>query len=187
MMEWNEYKTKIKEALEIFNFDKEILDILKKSVIRKQKIFIGGNGGSAATASHYVCDFSKGANRNWEKEKNRFKAIDLSSNIGYITAISNDLDYSEIFKQQLINLANKKDILVLISASGNSPNVVKAAQYAKNLEMIVIGITGFGGGKLKKIADYSAHIPVRSYEVCEDIHSIFGHFLTNYLRERNRD
>ena len=182
-MEWSEYKIKIKKALDIFNFDEEILTVLKDSIKNNQKIFIGGNGGSAATASHYTCDFSKGANKDWKKGKNRFQAINLSSNMEYITAVSNDLDYSEIFKQQLINLADKKDILILISASGNSPNIIKAAKYAKNLEMIVIGITGFDGGKLKEISDYSAHIPVNSYGVCEDIHSIFGHFLTSYLRE----
>ena len=182
-MEWNEYKTKIKKALDIFNFDKEILKILKNSIKKNQKIFVAGNGGSAATANHYACDLSKGANKNWEKEKDRFKVISLSSPIEYITAISNDLDYSEIFKQQLINLASPKDICVLISASGNSPNIIKAARCAKDLEMIVIGITGFEGGKLKELADYSAHIPVKEYEICEDIHSIFGHFLTSYLRE----
>jgi len=183
-MEWDKYKSKIIKGLNLFNFDEKILNVISGSVKNNQKIFIGGNGGSAATASHYVCDFSKGANKNWKKGKNRFQAINLSSNMEYITAISNDLDYSEIFKQQLINLASPKDVCILLSASGNSPNVIKAAQCAKNLEMIVIGITGFRGGKLKEISDYSAHIPMDSYEVCEDIHSIFGHFLTCYLRER---
>jgi len=184
-MEWNEYKSKIKKALDFFEFDKEILQILKNSIKNNQKIFIGGNGGSAATANHYVCDFSKGANRDWERDNNRFKAISLSSNIEYMTAISNDLRYDEIFKQQLINFASKNDICILISASGNSPNIIKAARYAKNLEMILVGITGFDGGKLKEIADYTAHISFDSYEVCEDIHSIFGHFLTTYLREQD--
>ncbi len=184
MMEWDEYKTKIKEAVDIFDFDKEILNVLKDSIKNKQKIFVAGNGGSATTAQHYVCDLSKGANQNWAENFKRYQAICLSSNISYLTAISNDMYYDEVFKQQLINLASKEDILVLISASGNSPNIIKAAQYAKNLEMIVIGVTGFKGGKLKELADYSAHIPFDSYEICEDIHTIFGHFLTTYLREQ---
>ena len=184
MMEWNDYAIKIKNALNIFKFDWEILEILKDSIEKHQKIFVGGNGGSACTANHYVCDFAKGANKDWENNLSRFQAIPLASSIGYITAISNDTNYEEIFKQQLINLASKEDIAILISASGNSPNVVKAAEAAKDLEMIVIGITGFDGGKLKELSDYSAHIEDSSYEICEDIHSIFGHFLTCYLREQ---
>jgi D-sedoheptulose 7-phosphate isomerase len=184
-MDWNEYKSKIKNALDIFQFDEEILDVLAHSIKNHQKIFVAGNGGSASTANHYVCDLSKGATPNWEKNFSRFKAISLSSNIGYMTAISNDSDYIEVFRQQLINLASKNDIAVFISASGNSPNIVRAAEYAKELEMIVLGITGFNGGKLKKLSNYSAHIENNSYEVCEDIHSIFGHFLTKYLKEHN--
>jgi D-sedoheptulose 7-phosphate isomerase len=182
-MEWNDYKTQIKNALDIFEFDEKILKVLRESKEKKQKIFIAGNGGSAATANHYVCDFSKGANKDWENNTNRFKAICLSSNTSYITAISNDSNYDEIFKQQLINLASKDDIAVFLSASGNSPNIIKAAECAKQLEMVVIGITGFDGGKLKKIANYSAHVNLPSYEITEDIHSIFGHFLTCYLKE----
>ena len=100
-----------------------------------------------------------------------------------MTAISNDAHYDEVFMQQLVNLASPKDILMLISSSGNSKNIIKAAEYGKDIGMIVIGITGFDGGKLKKIANYSAHMDYKSYEVCEDIHSVFGHFLATYLRE----
>lgn len=184
-MGWDDYKSRIKKALDIFNFDEEILEILRNSIKNNQKIFVAGNGGSAATANHYVCDLSKGANKDWADNNNRFKAICLSSNMGYITAIANDASYNEIFNQQLINLASKNDIAIFISASGNSPNIINAAEYAKKLEMILIGITGFDGGKLKKIVDYSAHVEIPSYELSEDIHSIFGHFLASYLREKN--
>jgi D-sedoheptulose 7-phosphate isomerase len=182
-MDWSDYKSQVQKALDLFRFDGEILDILKNSIKNNQKIFVAGNGGSASTANHYACDFSKGAVSNWKNNPARFRAISLSSSIGYMTAIANDSEYEEIFKQQLINLASPKDIAIFISASGNSPNVMRAAEYAKELEMIVIGITGFGGGKLKEIADYSAHIESDSYGVCEDVHSIFGHFLTEYLRD----
>lgn len=183
-MDWNSYKLEIIKALDTFEFDGEILEILRGSVNNNQKIFVGGNGGSAALALHYVCDFSKGANRDWAKNFKRYKAICLSSNIGYFTAISNDSDYSEVFKQQLINLASPNDILILISSSGNSPNVIEAVKYAKENGLITIGITGFEGGELKSHCDYSAHVNYPSYEVCEDVHSIFGHFLTVYLREQ---
>ena len=182
-MEWEEYKVKIKQALDIFEFDEELLRVLKGSINNNQKIFVGGNGGSAALANHYVCDLSKGANKDWSQNFNRFKAVCLSSNISYLTAISNDEHYEDIFKHQLINLASLNDILILISSSGNSPNVIKAAEYAKENGLIVIGITGFEGGRLKEIADYSAHLNMNSYELSEDLHSIFGHFLAVHLRE----
>jgi len=183
-MRWDDYKSKIRVALDTFEFDQEILGILKKSIKNNQKIFLAGNGGSAAIAIHYVCDFSKGANKDWEKNFNRLKPICLSSNPGYMTAIANDIDYTEIFRQQLINLASTNDILILISSSGNSLNIIKALEYAKENKLITIGITGLKGGKLRELADYSAHITCDSYEVSEDIHSIFGHFLAVYLREQ---
>jgi D-sedoheptulose 7-phosphate isomerase len=182
-MDWKNYKQDVKKALDDFKFDEEILKILKNSIKNDQKIFVAGNGGSAALALHYVCDLSKGANPNWDKNTDRYKAICLTSSISYMTAISNDTSYDEVFKQQLINLASKNDILILISSSGNSPNIVKAAEYAKETGLIVIGVTGFNGGKLKEICDYSAHIEFNSYEVCEDIHAIFGDFLACYLRQ----
>lgn len=169
----------------MFEFDEEILTILKDSIKNNQKIFVAGNGGSAAIASHYVCDLSKGANKDWSQNFNRYKAICLSNNVGYLTAISNDKHYNDVFKQQLINLASKNDILILISSSGNSPNVIEALKFAKEKGMITIGVCGFDGGKLKELADYTAHINHESYEVCEDIHSIFGHFLAVYLREQS--
>ncbi|MBW2975184.1 SIS domain-containing protein [Candidatus Woesearchaeota archaeon] len=182
-MEWDEYKSRVKEALDLFEFDDKIIGILKNSVKNNQKIFVAGNGGSSSIAMHYVCDFSKGANKEWKSNFNRYKAICLSSNIGYMTAISNDESYDEAFKQQLINLASPKDILILISSSGNSPNIIKALEYAKKKGMLIIGISGLDGGKLKELADHSAHIKCDSYEISEDIHAIFGHFMSIALRE----
>jgi D-sedoheptulose 7-phosphate isomerase len=184
-MEWDEYKVHIKKALDDFTFDQEILDVLRNSGHRNQKIFVGGNGGSAAIALHYVCDFSKGATKDWLTNFKRFKAYCLSSNIGYMTAISNDEHYDEVFKQQLINLASPEDILILISSSGNSPNIVKAVDWANENGLITIGICGMKGGKLKEKARYNAHIPHHMFEVCEDIHHIFGQFLATYMREAN--
>jgi len=182
-VKWDSYKDEIIKALEMFEFDDYILTVLKGSIKNNQQIFVGGNGGSAALALHYVCDLSKGANKNWAENFNRYRAICLSNNIGYMTAISNDSDYNDVFKQQLINLASPNDILILISSSGNSPNVIEALKYAKESGLITIGISGFDGGELKSHCDYSAHVNYPSYEVCEDIHSIFGHFLAICLRE----
>ncbi len=187
MKEWLEYKSIITSALNDFTFDDEIVISLQEARDKNQKIFVAGNGGSAGIANHYVCDFSKGANENWKNNPNRFQAICLSSNIGYLTAIANDANYNEIFKEQLVNLGNPSDLLILISSSGNSPNIINAAKYAKNIGMNVIGITGLKGGELKKIADYSAHVNTELYESAEDIASIFGHFISWYFREKNKD
>lgn len=184
-MPWNKYKEELKKALDTFEFDEGILEVLKNSIKNNQKIFVGGNGGSASIASHYVCDLSKGANQDWSENFSRYKAICLSSNIGYMTAIANDEHYEDVFVHQLINLADKGDILMLISSSGNSPNIVKAAEWAKKNGMSVVGITGFEGGKLKELADYSAHINLKSYEPTEDIHTIFGHFLSTWLKSNS--
>jgi D-sedoheptulose 7-phosphate isomerase len=181
-MEWNEYKNLIQELLNSLEFDKEILEILKNSIKNNQTIFIIGNGGSAAIASHYACDLSKGAIKNWKENLNRYKVIPLTVNLPYISAISNDDDYSEIFKQQLINLFKPNDILIAISSSGKSRNIIKAVEFANINGMITIGISGFDGGELKKIAKYNVHVKSNCIEAVEDIHSIFGHFLAIFLR-----
>ncbi len=185
-MNWKNYKKRLIKSLDKFKFDGEILTILKDSIKNNQKIFVGGNGGSAAIAMHYVCDFSKGATKNWSDNFKRYRPICLSSNISYITAIANDAYYNEIFKQQLINLASPNDILILISSSGNSPNIIEALKYAKKHDLITIGISGFKGGQLKELSDYTAYLDCDSYELCEDIHTMFGHFLATYLREQDR-
>jgi len=182
-MDWNEYKKIIQELLESLKFDKEILDILKNSIKNNQTIFIIGNGGSGATASHYACDLSKGAVKNWEENYDRYKIIPLTTNMPYLLAIANDTDYSEIFKQQLINLGRPNDILIAISTSGKSENIIKAVEYANENGIITIGISGFDGGKLKKIVKYNVHVKSDCMEAIEDIHSIFGHFLAVYLRD----
>ena len=182
-MKWNKYKEKIIQRLNDFYFDDKISSIIKNSIRYNQKIFIAGNGGSAAIANHLSCDLSKGATPEWRKNENRYKIISLSNNISYMTAISNDEKYEDIFKQQLINLANPNDIIILISSSGNSPNVVSAAEYANNIGMTTISLTGFDGGKLKAICEYNAHVDTNMYETAEDIHAIFGHFLAVCLRE----
>lgn len=182
-MKWEDYKAGIVAALDAFVFDEGIVKIIRESIDKGQRIFVAGNGGSAALATHYVCDLSKGANPDWENNHSRYRAVCLSSNSSYMTCICNDSAYDQVFKQQLINLASPNDIVILISSSGNSPNVVEAAKYAKEAGLVSISVTGFSGGKLKELCDYSAHMENQSYEICEDIHSIFGHWLAVHLRE----
>ena len=184
MMNWNKYKNIIIELLNTTEINQEILNILSFSKKKNQKIFIAGNGGSGATASHYACDLSLGASKpNYLRNNNRFNVIPLSTNMPLILAIANDYGYDEIFKQQLINLAVKNDILIAISGSGNSKNILKAVNYANENGIITIGICGFDGGELKEISDYSIHIKSNLMEACEDIHSIIGHYIALWLRE----
>lgn len=183
-MNWIKYKKQIIEALNNIDISDEILDLIRESKSKNRKIYIIGNGGSASTATHFSCDLSLGASRNnYLYNFDRYSVIPLTANMPLILALANDFGYEEIFKQQLINLAKEGDILIAISGSGNSKNIIKAVEYAKEIKMIVIGLTGYDGGILKKISDYSTHVNSNVMEVCEDIHSIICHFIAVYLRE----
>ncbi len=143
-------------------------------------IFTAGNGGSGSTASHMVCDILKGCSLGKEK---RFKILCLNDNIPTILAYSNDLSYDVIFEEQLKNLFNKGDIFVAISGSGNSQNILNAASYVKNNGGIVIGFTGFSGGKLKLMSDVSIHAELDNMQIAEDFHVIIMHILYSVLQE----
>jgi D-sedoheptulose 7-phosphate isomerase len=144
-------------------------------------VFVMGNGGSAATASHLACDWSKTAER---KGKRLLRCMSLNDNVAFMTAIGNDLGYDELFSRQLENLLQKDDIVVLISGSGNSPNVLKAAKLAKKRGAMTVAMTGFTGGKLRKMADICLHIPSDQYGVIEDMHMAAGSILAFYMKQR---
>ncbi len=141
-------------------------------------VFVGGNGGSAAIAEHLSCDWQKGVHVPGGKS---LKVHSLSSNMPLLTAISNDLGYDRSFSFQL-ELADLKadDVVVLISSSGKSENIVKAAQVAKSRGCKIIGLTGFSGGALKDTADVSLHVPFENYGVVEDAHQVIMHVLAQY-------
>ncbi len=138
------------------------------------KIYIFGNGGSAATASHFANDFNKGISEYTEK---KFNFVCLNDNIPTFTAIANDIGYDSIFEFQLKGRLKKNDVIVAISGSGNSKNVLLAVNYAKSIGAKIIGVTGYDGGKLKQISDISLHVPVNSMQITEDIHMIFDHLM----------
>ena len=144
----------------------------------EKQIFVCGNGGSALTASHFVTDWNKSIFLETGKS---FKGVCLADNIGIVTAYANDIDYNEIFSEQLKNLMQKEDILICISGSGNSENIVLAANYAKKINCKTIGLTGFDGGKLKNIVDYSYHVPINDMQIAEDFHLMFGHIVMQSL------
>ncbi len=137
-------------------------------------IYVCGNGGSAATASHMQNDFSRGVS---EKLDKKFNFYCLNDNYPTVMAIANDIGYEEVFRHQLINRLKENDLFIGISGSGNSMNVVNAAQYAKECGIKVLGITGYKGGKLKELADYKMHVPEEDMQIDEDIHMTFDHMM----------
>lgn len=165
--------------------DLDAIDAIAKALEKAEKkgkqVFVMGNGGSAATASHIATDWSKTAER---VGKPLIRCISLNDNAAFMTAIANDLGYDEVFVRQLKNLLQPNDIVVIISGSGNSPNVIKAAEYAKQIGAVTIGMTGFSGGKLRKMVDICFHVDSDQYGVIEDLHMGAGSILAFYLKQR---
>lgn len=141
---------------------------------RGADIYSFGNGGSAATASHMMNDFNKGISYELEK-KFRFHCLD--DNVAILTAIANDIGYPYIFSVQMEGKLHQGDLVVAISGSGNSANVIRGAEYAKSCGCCVIGITGYDGGELRRLADYHMHVPSFDMQIVEDIHLIFNHMM----------
>ena len=154
----------------------KVLFVLNQSFESGARIWIAGNGGSAATASHFATDLSRCKN----SRNKPIKGISLCDNSGLITAISNDFGYEYIFSHQLSNFATTGDLLIVLSASGNSKNILEVIGWAKNNQVKTIALTGFDGGEANKLADISIHIPteIGDYGVAEDAHSIVCHFLS---------
>jgi D-sedoheptulose 7-phosphate isomerase len=144
-----------------------------------KQIFVIGNGGSAAAASHMVCDFNKNTR---EAGKKRMRAICLNDNTPSVLAYANDEGYDIIFSEQLLSLGQSGDILIAISGSGNSANIIKAIETARQMNIKVIGLTGFKGGKMKELTDICLVVPSDSMEMIEDVHLIINHILAGLLR-----
>ncbi len=156
-----------------------ILAVLETARTEKSTVFICGNGGSWATASHMVCDFGKNTR---QPNRNRMIVIGLGDNVPSLTAYANDEGYDRIFAEPLLSLMEPGDVLIAISGSGNSPNVLRAVETARQLEGITIGLTGFEGGKLGQMVDHALVVPSDSMEMIEDFHMIIDHILTICLR-----
>ncbi len=151
-------------------------DELLAARARSARIFFLGNGGSAATASHWVNDLTRWRGR-------PFRALSLTENVAVLTAIANDYGYEHVFRQQLENQMGPGDVVVAISASGNSENVVSAIEYANSNGGITVALTGFDGGRLTRIAQIVVHAPTveGEYGPAEDVHLILDHVVTSYL------
>ena len=177
------YFDRLKETLD--KIDKQALNTLMNVLVKAKdegrQVLIMGNGGSAATASHYVCDFNKGIS--FGKEK-KFKFICLNDNIPSMMAYGNDLSYGDIFLYPLQTYYNKKDVVIGISGSGNSENVVRAISWAKENEATTIGLTGYSGGKVKELCQYNVHVPVDDMQIAEDLHMVLDHCMMKILSEK---
>lgn len=158
------------------------VDLLEETYRHGRDVFVIGNGGSASNASHFAQDLSKGSVPDMEGK--RFRVSSFTDNVATITAISNDIGYERIFDLQLRQYAREGDVLVVISGSGNSNNVVRAAEYAKEHNLHVVGVTGFDGGKLKKLSDIQLHVPLDDMCKAEAVHSILLHMASEMLRMR---
>jgi len=158
----------------------EIADVLKKAYTQGRHVFIMGNGGSAATASHFVCDLAKGTR---VEGKKHYKVIGLTDNIPLLTAWSNDVAYKDVFRSQLENLLEKDDVVMMFSGSGNSPNILEAAKYARAKKAVTVAFTGFDGGKIKDLVDVCIIVPSHNMERIEDLHLVLEHLIKLYLWE----
>lgn len=161
------------------NIDR-VVSILEKTRESKGQVFIFGNGGSAATASHFACDLSKGT---ISAGKQRIKAFALTDNVHLLTAWANDTAYDMVFAEQMNNYLEPGDVVIAISGSGNSPNVLNGINVAREKGAITVGFIGFKGGKLKDLVDVHVIAPVDNMERAEDMHLLFEHIITACLRE----
>lgn len=182
-----DYREDIREYLELERQVLKELDVdainnainlLDETRLQGGRVYICGNGGSASTASHFQNDFNKGVS---EHIGIPFKFYCLSDNVSTITAIANDSSYDEIYSFQLKGNITEKDILMVISGSGNSRNVVRAAELAKENGSKVIALTGYSGGILKEMADISLHVSVDNMQISEDVHLVFDHLMMSVM------
>jgi D-sedoheptulose 7-phosphate isomerase len=175
------YLSKLMSELD-FDAVSQIIELLLNTREKRKTVYFVGNGGSAATASHFANDLAIGT----RCPSLPFKVMSLTDNVPVLTAIGNDFGYDQIFVKQLEVFMERGDVLVAISASGNSPNVVKAVEYANSMDNITVGLTGFDGGKLKQICRYGIHVNSNKgeYGPVEDLHMFLDHLIMTYLSER---
>lgn len=165
------------KCFDIEAFQKGI-DMIHATFEAGKKIITCGNGGSACTASHYITDWNKMVNLATGK---KFRGVSLCDNVGLITAYGNDISYADIFSGQIDALMDTGDLLVAISGSGNSLNVINAIEAARRAGGNVLGIVGYDGGKMKQICDHSVWVKSFDMQLCEDVHLMFGHMVMKTL------
>lgn len=179
---FKDYLNELNDALGSISHDEleNFVTLIKDAQLNKNRVYIIGNGGSASTASHWATDLSKGLHHAGVQA---VKAVSLTDNTAWISATANDLGYQHIFTDQLRSDAEPGDLLITISASGNSRNIIHAIGYAKTHGIKTLSVVGFDGGRAKVVSDYSLHIPTvhGRYGVAEDAQLILNHYLCDYL------
>lgn len=156
-----------------------VVEIILDAYGRNRHVYIVGNGGSAATATHFACDLSKAT---IVEGRARLRVTSLTDNVALLTAWANDSSYENVFAEQLCNLLNPGDVVIAISASGNSPNVLNAIAAARDRQAVTVGLVGFGGGALVTAVDSAVHVESHSYGVIEDCHLVLEHAITESTR-----
>lgn len=171
-----QYLSELKEVLDDFNLEQfeKIVNLILNAYENEKQIFTMGNGGSASTASHFTCDLNKGCCTNLEK---KIKMICLNDNTPTLLAFANDVSYDVVFVEQLKNFFNPGDLVIGISGSGNSENVIKAIHHTKQNNGKTIGFSGFSGGKLAQMVDVPFVVKVDDIQKVEDIHMILVHMI----------
>jgi D-sedoheptulose 7-phosphate isomerase len=154
------------------------IEMIKATFDRGKKIITCGNGGSASTASHYITDWNKMTNLATGK---KFRGVSLCDNVGLITAYGNDLSYADVFSGQVDAIMDEDDLLIAVSGSGNSPNIIKAIEAARRARGQVLGVVGYDGGKMMPMCDHSVWVPSFDMQLCEDVHLMFGHMVMKTL------
>ena len=180
-----DYAAGIKHTLDKMPWERveQVLDVLDEARLAGRKVFVFGNGGSASTATHMACDLSKNTAMPGTP---RLRTLALNDNMALFSALGNDLGYENVFAEQLATLVDPGDVVIAISASGNSPNVLKAIGVATEQGATTIGLSGYAGGKLAKLVDYSIVAENNCIEQVEDVHLILEHMITSAMRERMR-
>ena len=162
------------------------LNILQAAYERDGRIYAFGNGGSLAIATHWVSDFNKTVFSNYlDKHHKRFQAIRMPTTESELTAWANDVGYDMVFAGPLKNYIQESDVVIAISSSGNSPNVIKAVELSKSYKVPIIGLSGFDGGRLRELADAKIHIATEkgNYELVESVHGSILHLMTKYFKD----
>lgn len=178
------YQNEFQETLASIDVEKleQLCRLLEETFAKERNIFIIGNGGSAASASHWVCDFNKGVSFQRPKVKSRFYS--LADNIPTITAYGNDTQYDDIFMEQLKVLSNPGDLLISLSVSGNSKNLLKAQAFGESQKMITVSITNSQANELKSGSDLAISIPSENYGIVEDCHMYICHVISQFIAKK---